>query len=279
MNGWSLLLSLPVEKQKKALHLLNNITGKKKMTVKQIQVLTGYLNFLTKVIFAGRTFTWRMYTKYAQLHEAQNNSGLKSHHHIRIDSEFRFDCEVWRIFLTYYEKSALCHPMVDLSRYMTASQLNFYSDASACARLSFRAVFNNKWIFAQWENGYIDKYHPSIKYLELLGLAAALLTWGEEIRNQQVIVFCDNMAVVNMVNNGVSSCWNCMHLLRLITLNNLINNRRLFTHHVKTAENSLADALSRLSFKHFWHLAPETMSLLPCEILPIIWPASNIWVS
>ena len=62
----NLVLSLPVEKKNKALNLLNNILSKKRATVKQIQVLTGYLNFLTKAIFAGRTFTPRMYAKISQ---------------------------------------------------------------------------------------------------------------------------------------------------------------------------------------------------------------------
>ena len=57
MDGRNLVFSLPREKQEKTLHLLNEIMDKKRATVKQLQVLTGYLNFLTKATFVGRTFT------------------------------------------------------------------------------------------------------------------------------------------------------------------------------------------------------------------------------
>ena len=39
--------------------------NKRKCIVKDLQVLTGYLNFLTKAIFAERMFTHRMYVKYS----------------------------------------------------------------------------------------------------------------------------------------------------------------------------------------------------------------------
>ena len=52
-----MILCVPLEKQEKALKLLNDLSGKKKIKIKNLQVLTGYLNFLTKVIVPGRTFT------------------------------------------------------------------------------------------------------------------------------------------------------------------------------------------------------------------------------
>ena len=54
---------------------------------------------------------------------------------------------------------------------------------------------------------------PSIEYLELYGLTAGPLTWGEQIINQRIIVFCDNLAVVGMINNCASTCSNCMFFL------------------------------------------------------------------
>ena len=48
LNGKQLTLSLLIEKQEKALRLLNEFSDKKKVTVKQIQVLTGFLNFYQK---------------------------------------------------------------------------------------------------------------------------------------------------------------------------------------------------------------------------------------
>ena len=273
LNGEQLLLCIPLEKKQKALKLLNDLTGKKKATVKQLQVLTGYLNFLTKLITPGRTFTRRIYTKYANI-----SKNLKPYQHVNLDQEFRFDCKVWRTFLTNFSDAVVYLPMIDLSNTQNSVRLNFYSDASANERLGMGAVFQNKWLFARWETGFIKKNSPSIEYLELLALTAAVLTWGEELRNMRVSIHCDNMLVVEMINSGVSSCKNCMYLLRLLTLNNLVFNRRVFALHVWLEHNGLADALSRLQFDRFWRLAPANMAKYPCKISPLVWPASQIWI-
>ena len=119
---------------------------------------------------------------------------------------------------------------MDLSTHIIAEQLNFTSDASAAKNLVFGATFGNRWFAQQWEPGYIDEaeHQPSIAYLELYTLTATVLTWGHHIKNCRIMIFCDNMSRVNMVNQLTSSCKNCMYLIRLLTLNGLVNNRRVF---------------------------------------------------
>ena len=253
LDGARLLLSISIDKQEKALRLLNDIADKKKVTVKQLQVLTGYLNFLTKAIHSGRTFTRRLYAKFTGL-----DKKLKPPHHVAVDREFRFDCEIWRLFLTNHRDSALCRPMIDLEVTFNAKQLDFYSDTSAAEILGFGAVFEDMWIFVQWEKGYIrQKPTPSIEYLELYALTAAVLTWGNLLQNRRITIFCDNMAVVAMVNNSTSSCKNCMYLLRLLIMDNLIRNRRIFAKYVRSQDNEMANTLSRLQFHRFQQLSKK----------------------
>ena len=164
------------------------------------------MNFLTKAIFAGCTFTYRMYAKYANLQDAKSGNKLKPHYHIQVDGEFRLDCEIWRIFLTHHRVWAVCRPMVDLDATTSAKQLKFFWDASANPKLGMGAIFNNQWLYTKWKLRYITENGPRIEYLELLALTAALLTWGEQLCNQHIAIFCDNQAVVSMINNASSSC-------------------------------------------------------------------------
>ena len=271
LNGRTRTLSIPLEKQEKALNLLRNISSKKKATIKELQVLTGYLNFLTKAIVPGRVFTRCMYAKYVSLKNSEMKSGkLKLYHHVSLDAEFRFDCELWKTFLTHYRDLAICRPMIDLEKTTLATELKFWTDASANQRLGMGAVFNNQWWSIQWEPGYIDICKPSIEYLELLAVTTAVLTWGDQIKDQRIILFCDNMAVVAMINNTSSTCKNCMYLLRLLSLNNLINNRRIFVKYIRTSDNFLSDALSRLQYQRFWRLAPAGMSRYPSIPSPLV---------
>ena len=102
--------------------------------------------------------------------------------------------------------------MQDLSRVLSATEINFYSDASASKKLGFGCIFGDKWIFGAWGSKFIEVNEPSIEYLELFALCAGLLTWPEELSNCRIIVFCNNQAVVAMINSLASSCPNCMTL-------------------------------------------------------------------
>ena len=80
-------------------------------------------------------------------------------------------------YLSNYQNSAVCRPMIDFKESVDASLLNFYSDASASASLGFGVVYENRWIFGQWQANFINEQNPSIEYLELFGVTAAILTW------------------------------------------------------------------------------------------------------
>ena len=276
LDGRRHLISIPIEKKQKALRLLNDFSGKKKATVKSLQVLTGYLNFLSRAIFAGRAFTRRIYAKYT----GAKHRNLKQYHHVSLDREFKFDLDVWRLFLENHHVSAICRPMVDLSQSVSAVELGLASDASGAKTLGFGAIFGTKWLGAQWEPGYIkqENSEPSIAYLELYALTAAILTWGESIHDCRVVFHCDNSSVVEMVNQTTSACKNCMYLIRLLVLNGLIWNRRIQAQYIKTQENELPDALSRLQYNRFRRLGPLMDEYLT-PIATAVWPASRIWQS
>ena len=101
---------------------------RKKTTVKDLQSLCGYLNFLNKVIFPGRVFTCRMYSKYAQITGNTEAKKLKQHHHVKLDKEFKSDCAVWLSFLDDATNinCVVNRPMVDLSLAVLAEQLLFF---------------------------------------------------------------------------------------------------------------------------------------------------------
>ena len=63
IDGKCRLICIPQEKISRALELIQGLLNKKswKATVKQIQQLCGYLNFLCKNILPGRAFTRRLY--------------------------------------------------------------------------------------------------------------------------------------------------------------------------------------------------------------------------
>ena len=118
-----------------------------------------------------------------------------------------------------------------------------------------RALLGNDWLVHQWNLHFILDCKLSIEYLELYALAAGIITWQDhpQLQNSWVSVHCDNESVVHMISNTASSCSKCMKLIRILVLNNIVHNRRLFTQHIRSEDNFLTDSLSRLNFKCFWH--------------------------
>ena len=279
LDGRTSRLCIPEEKRLKAMNMLQKILSKKKVMVKDLQRLTGLLNFLCKVIHPGRTFTRRMYNKYSAPLDKKGRK-LKHYHHITIDAEFQRDCEVWQLFLNNAESSVLTRPFVDFenSRFtFSADTIQFTTDASANEVLGFGCYFQGEWSFGQWEQGFVKNNSPSIEYLELYALLVGVFIRQRKLVNGRYVIFCDNEAVVHMVNAGVSKCSQCMYLLRMLTLNNLLYNRRIFVKHITSRNNYLSDCLSSLKIDQFFKLAPPSISRLPEKLPEELWPLSRLW--
>ena len=238
LDGRNLTLAIPTEKRDKVIKLLQEMIDRKKATVKELQVLCGFLNFICKAVFPRRTFTRRVYSKFRRFikfgagHKFDSFqmqiSKLKQHHHVHLDKEFKTDCKVWLTFLSGNLASVVNRPMIDiLGQVDTSKDICFFSDASAAKTLGFGAILNREWIYGMWPEGFIENQKLSIKFLELFTLCAGVLTWCEEpdLTNCRVTLFCDNVAMVHMINNLSSSCHHCMHLLRILVLDGLQRKR------------------------------------------------------
>ena len=277
LDGKNKILAVPQEKRIKTINLLKFMINSKKIKIKLIQKVAGLLNFLHRAIVPGRTFTRSMYDRL-KLKDSKGKL-LRPYHHIRVDGQFKKDCQTWLHFLNYSGDGLanICRPFVDLDSVVDAKNLDFASDASKAKTLGFGAVFGNRWIWGQWNSEFITTQDPSIEFLELFALTAAVVTWGHMLQNIRIQVYCDNEAVVHMVNNMTSKCPKCMKLIRILVLNSLFHNRRVFVRHISTKLNERPDALSRLQFERFWRCSPTTTHTTPDAIHHSMWPVENIW--
>ena len=173
----------------------------------------------------------------------------------------------------------LCRPFIDLDSSTYAERLNLYSDVSLSRKHGgLGAVFLNKWwISEKWETELLDQ-DPSIEYLELFALFAALRTWGShpKLCNTRVEIYCDNSTVENWINNMMGDCSQSMKLIRMFALDCIKYNRRVFVVHVDSASNKLADALLRLNYRKFWRHALSTMNTIQDQLPADIWPATKL---
>ena len=112
LDGRCLTLSIPLEKRNYAQKLIDKFIHKRKATVKELQQLCGYLNFLNRAVFPGRAFTRRMYSKYAEICNITKPGSdhpqgvkikkmLKSYHHIKLDEEFSWTAKYGNNFCAW----------------------------------------------------------------------------------------------------------------------------------------------------------------------------------
>ena len=270
LDGNKFLLSIPLEKSRKALELLEYVILKRKVTIKQIQSLAGLLNFLNKAVIPGRTFTRSLYDN---LHiRDKKGKLLKQHHHTYLTKENVLDCQVWMSFLSGILPERLCRPFTDFHNEEEYTILQFYTDASLNPKFGIGGIFNGQWFSQKWEAGFIETYRPSIEFVELLALVAGVLLWGNQIQNVKCTIFCDNSSVKDIVNGYATKCQYSLKLLRLLVLDNIMHNRKIKVKHLFSEENSCADALSRMDFKKFRRVAPENVCDQPDLIPNEVWP-------
>ena len=160
---------------------------------------------------------------------------------------------------------------------LMAEDIRLFSDAAKSPNKGFQAFCQDSWMFTKWDTEFMINEDPSIGFLELVGVTAGVLTWIRRFKNKRIYLFCGNMSVVHMINNSSSSCKNCMTLIRLITLEGMLRNVRIYAKHIGTKQNYLSDALSRLQIKKFKELAPATIDSKPTPVPEQIWAIGKIW--
>ena len=271
----SQLICVPVDKVQKAKELIDKILTKKskKITLRELQSLTGFLNFLCKAVVPGRAFTRRLYSYTEKL------NFMKPHHHVKITGETRLDLEMWLEFLNH--PGIFTRHFIDLDRTITSVDVEFYTDASANAFLGCGGISENDWYILQWDDKFINTNRPSINYLELYAVSVAVILWMHKYKNRRISIFCDNYSVVHMINTSSSKCQNCMVLIRIITLHCLKFNVKLNIKHVPGNLNTYSDNLSRLKYKQFWQQARKEkrkFNKIPMEIPEILWPMEKLWM-
>ena len=265
---------IPVEKVIKAKAMLSKVLSKKKITLKELQKVCGFLNFLGRCIVPGRAFTRRLYAYTSSRNSDGKIVQLKPHHHIRVNHEMKSDFEMWHEFVCH--QSVYSRGFMDFSKSFNANEISMFSDASRALTLGFGGICQQSWMYGAWPTGYIEKYEPSIEYLELYALVATVLNWIHRHRNKRIILFCDNQSVVHMVNNTTSSCKQCMVLIRKLVLKSLTENVRVFAKYIRSKENVASDLLSRLKIKQF--LTLQKWDAMPTPIPPELWPIEQIWL-
>ena len=87
----------------------------------------------------------------------------------------------------------------------------------------------------------------NIVHLEMLNLLVAIRIWGDQWSSQKVVLYCDNQAVVSVLNNGKTHDLTLAAIVRNIKMQAAIKNISLYVVHMLDKNNVIADLPSRWS--------------------------------
>ena len=244
---------LPRDKLENAVILVRNFARRKKVTLRELQSLIGTLSFACKVIVPGRPFLRRLIDLTVGIN--------RPNFHVRLNNEARLDLAAWLIFLESFNGISLLLN----DQWLSSEKLELFTDAS---NLGFAGVLQEKWFQGAWPPSWSAR-HISIK--ELFPIVLALRLWPDHFRNRRVLIFCDNEAVVYVINNQSSRDPGLMSLIRTMTVTLMQSNVIMRAKHVPGRLNIVADKLSRFQNNQQWleiyGLAPVP-SVIPQDLLP-----------
>ena len=213
--------------------------GRKTCTKRQLQSLLGSLLYITKCVRYSRYFLNRMLEVLRQ----HTNKTI-----IKLTNEFFKDLQWFLTLLNQY------------------NGVTFYDNRKPSASVHLDASLTglggvyDKMVYAlDIPKGYMDY---SIVHLEILNIMVALKVWGSSWKDKYIEVFCDNLAVVQVLKTGRAKDIRLATFVRNIWLITSIFNIHLAITHIPGKSNSIGDLLSR------WTDTPDNQTKL-CSMKPI----------
>ena len=182
---------------------------------------------------------------------------------------------MWLTFLNH--PSIFSRSFIDFQQ-INADVLNFYTDASKTVGLG--GFYDGSWMYEFWDPDFIAEHNPSISYLELYAITAAVIAWIPRFKNRRIILFWDNQGAVEMINSNTSNCKRCMVLIHILVLQGLIHNVKINARHVKGKLNNFSDLLSRGKINEFTELAQKQGVQLDKDRTAVpncIWLIHKVW--
>ena len=159
------------------------------------------------------------------------------------------DLLLW--ILVYIAGIRYCIHYLD-DRPVTWHALKFYTDASD---KGFGVVYDRRWLFSLWEHEVIA--HANINVRELFAIVAAVMAWGEDWRNKQIVIYTDSLVIACAWRTGTSRDNQVMRLVRCLFTFIALRSINIHMTHIPGLTNKKADTLSRLQFQEFHKRHPE----------------------
>ena len=234
----SMTATLSENKRNRAINLLTSLISRKSAPAATLEQLLGFLNHCCEVIPVGRPFLRHLFTTLS--HANKSNRQSNPYRYAKITKHARRDILWWLIFLRHWS----CISIIQMKRPL----FEIWTDASGTKGIG--GIFEQHLFSAHVPRRHRTKH---INWKEMYAILYALLLWHSHWENGELLVHCDNEAVVDAVNKRSIRGPTIAPLQTLLLIAALFN-INITAAWIPTAANSIADALSRHDFKRLANL-------------------------
>lgn len=200
--------------------------NKRQATRNELESLIGKLSFVAACVRPGRVFLARIINALSGWPETP----------LEIPQEIRRDLWWWGEFISTYNGVSMmpwhewCRPDAELTTdaCLQGGGATFRGEHFACK-------------FPDW----ILQSEPNINFLEFLVLIVAVKIWKSKLKGLRVVVHCDNLVTVFVVNTGRAKSRDLQRACRELAFQAATGEVEIRSQHISGAHNRVADWLSR----------------------------------
>ena len=244
----NMVASLSEDRLREVQSLLDDWDNREVASKKELQSLTGVLQWCSQVVRPGRSYLRRI---------IEHTTTLKSDRSQRTIPPSVFDdIRWWRSFIHQWNGTSIIREQ----QWTDATTIELYTDA---CESGYGGMFGREWIEGRWNEHQLTiatntkKKKLSMPYLELLALTLAIATWSSSWQGKRITLRSDCMPVVHSINRRSSRIPRSMALIRHIATMAALNDFDLQCVHVKGTDNIAADTLSRNAMMLFFDNQPN----------------------
>ena len=230
-------VAVPECKMNEILPLLKKWLRKRKTNKVDLQSLIGTLQFITKCVLQSRVFLNRLLDALRSMREKKS---------IILSDSFKKDLKWWLMFVRDYNGVSFIPAMG-----WAEPDVTFATDSclKGCGGMCLKEYFH-----AAFPKSIMDQ-QLRIHHLEMLAVLIGVRIWGKYCVGMKVQIFCDNEAVVQVINSSRTKDIFLGSCLRELWLEVARHGFELRAVHLPGVENRVPDWLSR------WNLGQKYRNL------------------
>jgi hypothetical protein len=257
-------VAIPEGKVTALISALSEWVFKGTATKREVQRLCGSLAWCARVVSPGRMFLNRVFAYLRAFYK----TGVSDYMRLPVPEDVRLDLRFWLAFFPVFNGKLSIRPPPSITD-------EVWSDASDRAG---GAVWRNFAVRVEWRDAlaYLDRDHTDIGPRETYALALACAQWAVQWSGRRVLFHCDNKGNVYAFDKWRCRSTHTLLLMRFVALFAAIYRFSFRVDWIATADNQVADLITRVSIEEFMRRTQGQFTLEPVRLFPPA-PSDGDW--